>query len=208
MKFKSLRAPNSSWKQILVLTVTALLTAVSAYASPSINVAPASMFRPRGMVRVQLIPGGPVDYWVGDGASGFCRIDNGIINVATCTLDGTSEPYDDRPNSPYVYLADIAGTGVNRVTFKADPNAPGHSILATEENVLGQRSGVSFIGAPAGKLRAEAAKIGPDGNLYVVFQHDGSVVRVTNPRDPRPISPLIQKATIVGTSYDLSLIHI
>jgi hypothetical protein len=202
MKFKSLRAPNSSWKKLLVLSVTALLTVVSAYASPSINVAPASMFRPRGMVRVQLIPGGPVDYWVGDGASGFCRIDNGILNVATCTLDGTSEPFDDRPNSPYVYLADIAGTGVNRVTFKADPNAPGHSILASEENVLGQRSGVSFIGAPAGKLRAEAAKIGPDGNLYVVFQHDGSVVRVTNPRDPRPISPLIQKATIVGTSYD------
>ncbi len=202
MKFKSLRAPNSSWKKLLALSVTALLTVVSAYASPSINISPASMFRPRGMVRVQLIPGGPVDYWVGDGASGFCRIDNGILNVSTCTLNGTSEPFDDRPNSPYVYLADIAGTGVNRVTFKADPNAPGHSILATEENVLGQRSGVSFIGAPAGKLRAEAAKIGPDGNLYVVFQHDGSVVRVTNPRDPRPISPLIQKATVVGTSYD------
>jgi hypothetical protein len=202
MKSKSFRAPNSSWKKLLVIAVTALLSVVSAYASPSINVSPASMFRPRGMVRVQLIPGGPIDYWVGDGASGFCRIDNGIINVATCTLDGTSEPFDDRPNSPYVYLADIAGTGVNRVTFKADPNAPGHSILATEENVLGQRSGVTFIGAPAGKLRAEAAKIGPDGNLYVVFQHDGSVVRITNPRDPRPISPLIQKATVVGTSYD------
>jgi hypothetical protein len=202
MKFKSLRAPNSSWKKLLVLAVTALLTVVSAYASPSINIAPASMFRPRGMVRVQIIPGGPVDYWVGDGASGFCRLDNGIINVATCTLNGTSEPFDDRPNSPYVYLADIAGTGVNRVTFKADPNAPGHSLLASEENVLGQRSGVTFIGAPAGKIRAEAAKIGPDGNLYVVFQHDGSVVRVTNPRDPRPISPLIQKASIVGTSYD------
>ena len=65
MKFKSLRAPNSSWKKLLALSVTALMTAVSAYASPSINVSPASMFRPRGMVRVQLIPGGPIDYWVG-----------------------------------------------------------------------------------------------------------------------------------------------
>lgn len=202
MKFKSLRAPNSSWKKLLALAVTALMTAVSAYASPSINVSPASMFRPRGMVRVQLIPGGPIDYWVGDGASGFCRLDNGVLNTGQCTLNGTSEPYDDRPNSPYVYLADIAGTGVNRVTFGPDPNAPGHSVLATLENVLGPRSGISFIGAPAGKIRAEAAKIGPDGNLYVVFQHDGSVVRITNPRDPRPPSPLIQKASVVGTSYD------
>ncbi len=199
MKPVSLRAPYSLAKQLLVL-VAVIVTAVSAYASPSINIAPASMFRPRGMVRVQLIPGGPVDYWVGDGASGFCRIDNGVLNIATCTLNGTSEPFDDRPNSPYVFLADIAGTGVNRVTFGPDPSNPGHSIIATLENVIGPASGVTFVGAPAGKLKPEAAKIGPDGNLYVVFHADGNVVRVTNPRDPRPPSPLIQKASIVAIS--------
>ncbi len=200
MNFKILRAPGSCWKQLLVAMVANLLLAASAYASPSINVAPASMFRPRGMVRVQLTPGGPVDYWVGDGAQGFCRLDNGVLNIATCTLNGTSEPFDDRPNSPYVFLADIAGTGVNRVTFGPDPNNPGHSILASQENVLGQLSGITYIGAPAGKLRAEAAKIGPDNNLYVVFHGDGNVVRVTNPRDPRPPSPTIQKAGIIAVS--------
>jgi hypothetical protein len=200
MKSNFLRIPNRSWRHLLVLAMTALLMAGDAFATPSINVSPKSMFRPRGMVRVQLTPGGPVDYWVGDGAQGFCRLDNGILNIATCTLNGTSEPYDDRPNSPYVFLADAAGTGVNRVTFGPDPNNPGHSILASLENVLGAASGITFIGAPAGKLRPESAKIGPDGNLYVVFQHDGSVVRVTNPRDPRPPSPLIQKASIVAAS--------
>src|ERR1700758_1024196 len=125
MNFKLLRA--RSGKDLLVLAATALLLAASAYATPSVNVAPKSMFRPRGMVRVQLAPGGPVDYWVADGAQGFCRLDNGILNIATCTLNGTAEPYDDRPNSPYVFLADAAGTGVNRVTLGPDPNNPGHS---------------------------------------------------------------------------------
>jgi hypothetical protein len=200
MNSKSLRCSASrSWTYLLVLAITTLLAA-SASASPSINIAPSSMFRPRGMVRVQLIPGGPVDYWVGDGAQGFCRLDNGVLNIATCSLDGTAEPYDDRPNSPYVFTADLAGTGVNRFTFGPDPSAPGHSILATEENVLGARSGVTFIGAPVGKIKPESAKIGPDNNLYVVFHADGNIVRVTNPRDPRPPSPLIQKATVVATS--------
>jgi hypothetical protein len=199
MKLKSLRAPHSIAKQLLVLAAM-LVIAVSAFASPSVNIAPASMFRPRGMVRVQLTPGGPIDYWVGDGAQGFCRIDSGVLNIATCTLNGTSEPFDDRPNSPYVFLSDIAGTGVNRVTFGPDPTNPGHSAIATIENVIGPASGITFVGAPAGKLKPEAAKIGPDGNLYVVFHADGNVVRVTNPRDPRPPSPLIQKASIVAIS--------
>ena len=135
MNFKPLRATPSVWTRLLLFTVATLLLAVSADASPSVNIAPKSLFRPRGMVRVQLIPGGPVDYWVADGAQGFCRLDNGILNIATCTLDGTSEPFDDRPNSPYVFLADNTGTGVNRVTFGPDPNNPGHSMLASEENV-------------------------------------------------------------------------
>jgi hypothetical protein len=200
MTFKRLRYHSRGWKHLLVVAAIILITAVSAFATPSINIAPASMFRPRGAVRVQLIPGGPADYWVGDGAQGFCRIDNGVLNIATCSLNGTSEPFDDRPNSPYVFVADGAGTGVNRFTFGPDPNNPGHSLIATEENVLGKRSGVTFIGAAGPKLRAESAKIGPDGLLYVVNQGDGNVVRVTNPRDPRPPSPLIQKATVVATS--------
>lgn len=200
MNFKPMRAPGHSWIRLLVIAVATLLLAVSASASPSINIAPKSMFRPRGMVRVQLTPGGPADYWVTDGAQGFCRLDNGIVNISTCDLNGTGEPFDDRPNSPYVFLADSAGTGVNRVTFGPDPNSPGHSIIVTAENVLGAASGVTFIGAPVGKIKPASAKIGPDNLLYVVFLGDGNVVRVTNPRDPRPPSPAIQKASIVAVS--------
>ena len=78
MNFKPMRNHNRGWMHLLVMALT-ILTTASAFASPSINIAPASMFRPRGAVRVQLIPGGPADYWVGDGAQGFCRIDNGVL---------------------------------------------------------------------------------------------------------------------------------
>jgi hypothetical protein len=168
-------------------------------ATPSVNIAPSSMFRPRGMVRVQVGSAGP-DYWVADGASGFCRLDNGQINLSTCFLGGTAEPYDDRPNSRFVFVADATGTGVNRFTFGVDPTDSTKTVIATAENVLGSVSGITYIGAPAGKLRTEAAKIGPDGNLYVVNQGDGNIIRVTNPRDPRTPSPTIQKASIVASS--------
>jgi len=141
-----------------------------------------------------------VDYWVGDGASGFCRLDNGALNISHLhSLNGTSEPYDDRPNSPYVFLADGAGTGVNRVTFGPDPNNPGHSLLADS----GKRSRSSvrnyiYRCSWTQVFAQSSAKIGPDGLLYVVNQGDGNIVRVTNPRDPRPPSPLIQKSFYCG----------
>ena len=199
MNSKRLRAPNQSWTRLLAVAMVAIVLVASAYASPSANIAPSSMFRPRGMVRIQVGSAGP-DYWVADGASGFCRLDNGLINLSTCFLGGTSEPYDDRPNSPYVFVADATGTGVNRFTFGVDPANSTKTTIATAENVLGSVSGITYIGAPAGKLRTEAAKVGPDGNLYVVNQGDGNIVRVTNPRDPRPPSPLIQHASVVASS--------
>jgi len=199
MNSKHLWAPRCSWARVLATALVTAATTIAAYATPSVNVAPSSMFRPRGMVRVQVGTAGP-DYWAADGASGFCRLDNGQINLSTCFLGGTSEPYDDRPNSRYVFIADATGTGVNRFTFGVDPIDSTKTVIATAENVLGSVSGITYLGAPAGKLRTESAKIGPDGNLYVVNQGDGNIVRVTNPRDPRPPSPLIQKASIVASS--------
>ena len=66
------------------------------------------MFRPAGMVRA-VVPnpvagGAPLtDWWVSDGASGFCRLDNtgpdtrpsnGILNLTTCYLPGVFAPVD------------------------------------------------------------------------------------------------------------------
>jgi hypothetical protein len=154
------------------------------------------------MVRIQLAPGGPIDYWIADGASGLCRLDNGVANLSTCFLNSTAEPFDTGTLGPirYIISADESGGGVQRFTFGPDPNAPGHSIIATQENLLGAQSGITFIGAPVGKIRTTSAKIGPDGNLYVTFFGSGNIVRITNPLAAGPTGPATQKATVVAIS--------
>lgn len=197
------------WLGIAVVT---LLSMASAFATDSINIAPSSMFRPRGMVRVT-IPrpgGGPnlVDYWTADGASGFCRLDGGIQNISTCFLNGTSEPWADDHLLPggftsFVYVADNSGGGVNRFQFIQDPANPNKTAidLAHVENMIGNLgSGLNPFGVATAKLRTESAKIGPDGKLYVTFFQSGHIYRITNPRTPSPIPPGTLKLELVGES--------
>src|SRR5438309_7748520 len=191
MKFKLLQ-------RLLAITAVTLLSMASAFAADSTNIAPASMFRPRGMVRVTIPgPGGigsVSDYWVTDGASGFCRLDSGVLNVSTCFLNGTSEPWADDRLAPggftsYVFVADNAGGGVNRFQFILDPLNPAKTAFdpAHVENMMGNGgSGLNPFGAATAKLRTESAKIGPDGKLYVTFFQSGHIYRVTNPRTPSP----------------------
>jgi hypothetical protein len=197
------------WLGIAVVT---LLSMASAFATDSINIAPSSLFRPRGMVRVT-IPrpgGGPnlVDYWTADGASGFCRMDNGIQNISTCFLNATSEPWADDQLLPggftsFVFVADNSGGGVNRFQFIQDPANPNKTAidLAHVENMIGNLgSGLNPFGAATAKLRTESAKIGPDGKLYVTFFQSGHIYRITNPRTPSPIPHGTLKMELVGQS--------
>jgi hypothetical protein len=200
------------FRRWLGIAVATLLSMASAFAADSTNVAPSSMFRPRGMVRVTVPGPGGVgsvsSYWVGDGASGFCRLDGGILNVSTCFLNGTSEPWADDHLLPggftsYVFVADNAGGGVNRFQFILDPADPTKNIWdpAHVENMMGNTgSGLNPFGAATAKLRAESAKIGPDGKLYVTFFQSGHIYRVTNPRFPSPIPPGTLKMELVGES--------
>ena len=200
------------FKRWLGIAVATLLSMASAFATDSINVAPSSMFRPRGMVRVTIPGPGGVgsvsSYWVGDGASGFCRLDGGILNVSTCFLNGTSEPWADDHLLPggftsYVFVADNSGGGVNRFQFIIDPNDPTKNIidLAHVENMIGPLgSNLNPFGAATAKLRTESAKIGPDGKLYVTFFQSGHIYRITNPRTPSPIPPGTLRMELVGQS--------
>src|SRR5215813_1080907 len=125
-------------QRLLTTAVLMFLSMASAFATDSTNIAPSSMFRPRGMVRVTIPGPGGVgavsSYWVGDGASGFCRLDGGVLNISTCFLNGTSEPWADDHLAPggftsYVYVADGAGGGVNRFQFILDPNDPTKNVF-------------------------------------------------------------------------------
>jgi len=110
MNSNLLRAPGKdtektlltrSWMCSLMLALVTLLSVTSAFAAPGVQVGNQNMFRPAGMVKA-IVPnpaGGPplTDWWVSDGASGFCRLDNtgpdtapsnGILNLSTCYLPG------------------------------------------------------------------------------------------------------------------------
>jgi hypothetical protein len=145
---------------------------------------------------------------VGDGAQGFCRLDGGVLNISTCFLNGTSEPWADDHLLPggftsYVFVADNSGGGVNRFQFILDPTDPTKNIidLAHVENMIGPLgSNLNPFGATTAKLRTESAKIGPDGKLYVTFFQSGHIYRITNPRFPSPIPPGTLKMELVGTS--------
>src|SRR5581483_6889639 len=135
-----------SWKPILAVGL--MLMSAAAFAGPSVRIADTNMFRPRGMVRatVRLAGGGEItDYWVSDGASGFCRIDqqpdpnnpgltHGVLNLSTCYLPGVFEPVDYQVetrgvngSNGYVFVGGIKD--VTRIEFMQSPTEPGRTVI-------------------------------------------------------------------------------
>jgi hypothetical protein len=196
------------------------LSAAFAFAEPSRQIANANMFRPRGMVRATVhLPGGGeiTDYWVSDGASGFCRIDqvpdpanpgltHGVLNLGTCYLPGVFEPMDYQAetrgvngSNGYVFVGGVKD--VTRLEFMASPTEPGRTIInaATQISVYGAGS-VFANGAPAvGPRFVQSIRLGPDGKLYMCFQGSGDIWRIRNPLSPT-FTPLGNAIERVGTS--------
>ena len=208
------------WKSILALALMFLSTA-SAFAGPSVRIADANMFRPRGMVRATVhLPGGGeiTDYWVSDGASGFCRIDqlpdpnnpgltHGVLNLNTCYLPGVFEPTDVQAetrgvngSNGYVFVGGIKD--VTRLEFMPSPTEPGRTVIntATQISIYGPQS-VFANGAPiSGAPRfVQSVRMGPDGKLYMCFQGSGDIWRIRNPLSPT-FTPLGNAIERVGTS--------
>jgi hypothetical protein len=207
------------WQSIVALALMCL-SAATAFAEPSKRIADANMFRPRGMVRATVhLPGGGeiTDYWVSDGASGFCRIDqlpdpnnpgltHGVLNLSTCYLPGVFEPTDLQAetlgvngSNGYVFVAGVKD--VTRLEFMASPTEPGRTIInpATQISVYGPQS-VFANGAPAvGARFVQSVRMGPDGKLYMCFQGSGDIWRIRNPLSPT-FTPLGNAIERVGTS--------
>jgi hypothetical protein len=208
-----------SWQPILA-AVLMFLSAAAAFAEPGRRIADSNMFRPRGMVRATVhLPGGGeiTDYWVSDGASGFCRIDqladpanpgltHGVLNLGTCYLPGVFEPMDYQAetrgvngSNGYVFVAGVKD--VTRLEFIQSPTEPGRTIInpATQISLYGAGS-VFSNGAPAvGPRFVQSIKLGPDGKLYMCFQGSGDIWRIRNPLSPT-FTPLGNAIERVGTS--------
>ena len=203
--------PTRSWKRSLVLALVTVMCVASAFAGPGVQVGNQRMFRPRGMVRATVpnpIPGGaPLhDYWVSDGASGFCRLDNvgpdtspsnGILNLSTCYLPGVFEPVDYQvetagvinnqgvPSNGYVFVGGVKE--VTRIEFMASPTEPGRTIInaASQVTIFSSTSSVFTNGSPVNGPRfVQSVRMGPDGKLYICFQGSGDIWRINNPLSP------------------------
>jgi hypothetical protein len=194
-------------KYMLGLVLVTLLAASGAFATPGVQVANEGLFRPRGMVR-STVPnpnGGPAlhDFWVSDGASGFCRIDrvpdpkfpgktHGVLNLSTCYLPGVFEPMDYQVetlnvngSNGYVFVGGIKE--VTRLEFTASLTEPGRTVINTNTQVkiFDSTASVFTNGQPVNGPRfVQSLKLGPDGKLYICFQGSGDIWRVLNPLSP------------------------
>lgn len=185
------------------------------------------MFRPAGMVRAVVpnpLGGAPLtDWWVSDGASGFCRLDNtgpdtgpsnGILNLSTCYLPGVFAPSDYQvetngvinnqglPSNGYVFVAGIKE--VSRLEFEASPTEPGRTRInaASQVTIFDSTKSVFTNGAPVNGGRfIRDARLGPDGKLYICFQGSGDIWRIRNPLTPNwtAAGNAVER---VGTSYN------
>jgi hypothetical protein len=218
--------PRRSWKRSLVLVLVTLMSVASAFAAPGVQVGNRNMFRPRGMVRATVpnpVAGGaPLhDYWVSDGASGFCRLDgvgpdtspsNGILNLNTCYLPGVFEPVDYQvetagvtnslglPSNGYVFVGGVKE--VTRLEFMASPTEPGRTIInpASQVTIFSSTNSIFTNGAPVNGPRfVQSVRLGPDGKLYICFQGSGDIWRIRNPLSPT-FTPAGNSVERVGTS--------
>src|SRR5579864_8176719 len=185
------------------------------------------MFRPAGMVRAVVpnpLGGAPLtDWWVSDGASGFCRLDNtgpdtapsnGILNLSTCYLPGVFAPVDYQvetrgvinnqgvPSNGYVFVAGVKE--VTRIEFMPDPTSPGRTVInkASQVKIFDSTASVFTNGSPVNGPRfIRDARLGPDGKLYICFQGSGDIWRIRNPLTPN-FTPAGNAVERVGTSWN------
>ena len=224
---KNILLPRLSLKRSLLLALVTVMCAASAFAAPGVQVGNQNMFRPAGMIKATVpnpIAGGPplVDWWVSDGASGFCRLDNtgpdtapsnGILNLSTCYLPGVFAPVDYQvetrgvvtnkaglPSTGYVFVAGVKE--VTRIEFIPDPTSPGRTAInaATQVRIFDSTASVFTNGLPVNGPRfVRDARLGPDGKLYICFQGNGDIWRVRNPLSPT-FTPAGNSVERVGTS--------
>ena len=148
--------------------------------------------------------GTPGHLWISDGALGFCRIDAGGLNPATCDTSTAApgQPAFDAANN-FVYLPDQStrGLGVLRVTF--DP---------TTESIVPSSAVVIAPGQGLENQKTSGAALDPTtGALYLGFLNRNTtapteIARVNNPTSATPTVDFIANATRHKPIFTLAFI--
>jgi len=140
--------------------------------APAVPGRSAFLLTSAGLTAPGVIVIGP-NIWALDRSAGICRIDNGSLNPATCVVLGgiPGQSYFD-PATNFLYVPDKAANsrGVWRVPYNPATNllnGAGATLVAANKGLGGNQP--------------LCAVIGPDGSLYVSFNKNGSVQRITAP---------------------------
>jgi hypothetical protein len=193
------------------VAIVTLMSTVGAFANNSVQIGNRGINQPRGMIRSNVpnpVAGGPAlqDYWVADAIGGFCRLDNGQLNISTCDINGTFEVHDYQAetrgvngSNGYVFVGSV--DGVRRISFIPDPNTPGKTIIDAANTVVLAGAGSLFTNNQpiSGRNLPSTALLGPDGKLYVGFVGNIDIWRVLNPLSPT-FTPQGNKIERVGTT--------
>ena len=183
------------WKNLLGLAVVLALASVVNAQNNSTLIGRQGINQPRGMIRASVPnPAAPgtfiTDYWVTDSVAGFCRLDpNGVLEIATCDINGTFEVHDYQAetfgvngSNGYVFVASI--DGVRRIDFILDGAGRTAINTATTQVFAGAGSVFTNNVAISGRNLPDSAVLGPDGKLYMAFVGNIDIWRVLNPLSP------------------------
>lgn len=126
--------------------------------------------------------------WISDHLQGLCRIDpdldtatilppgSAFLNLSTCTIGG---PVAYDPQAQKVYIADDVANKLNKGLVRRNfvPSGDGgHGALGPQTSQLGDGTSCDLS-----IYRPSAMTQGPDGNLYIGFEHSGHITRVNEP---------------------------
>lgn len=112
------------------------------------------------------------DIWVLDAAQGVCKGNGGKIDPKTCVAAGIPGQSAYDAVNQFVYVPDKSPNSVGVWRFPYDPSRK--TITAAAGVLVAPNKGL-------GGNQPQCASLGPDGNLYVSFVKNGSVLQITAP---------------------------
>ena len=151
-------------------TALALTGATGAASAATVTQGATNLTSPADSIEATTVAGAP-STWVADHLLGFCRLDAGALNQATCLTNAVApgEPvYDAVHGVAYVPELSARSLGVWRYLYNPSTNRFGSASLLTLTN---SQAGNRPAGTP----------LDASGNLYYTTLRSNGVFRVTSP---------------------------
>jgi hypothetical protein len=151
---------------------TSFINPVAPSVPPSVPGHSATLLASAGLTSPGVVIIGP-DVWALDPSAGICRIDAGAINLSTCVVLGgiPGQSYFD-PATNFLYVPDKSAN--SRGVWRVGYNPASRTLTGAGASLVAANKGL-------GGNQPLSVVLGPDGSLYVSFNKNGNVLRITAP---------------------------